>query len=71
MICGDTPLLRSETLEKLTNVCRENNASATVLTAMMDNPFGYGRIIRDDKGQMKRIVEQLSLIHISEPTRPY
>lgn len=58
VICGDTPLLRSETLEKLTNVCRENNASATVLTAMMDNPFGYGRIIRDDKGQMKRIVEQ-------------
>lgn len=58
VICGDTPLLRSETIRALIDECREKNAAATVLTAVMDNPFGYGRVIRDGEGHMVRIVEQ-------------
>ena len=58
VICGDTPLLRSETISSLAETCRKENASAAVLTAMLDNPFGYGRVLRDEKGQMTSIVEQ-------------
>lgn len=58
VVCGDTPLLRKETIVSLTEACRIQGASAAVLTAIMDNPFGYGRIIRDEEGQMKSIVEQ-------------
>lgn len=58
VVCGDTPLLRKETIVSLTEACRTQRASAAVLTAIMDNPFGYGRIIRDEEGQMKSIVEQ-------------
>ncbi len=58
VICGDTPLLRSSTVRMLIDACREKKAAATVLTAVMADPFGYGRIIRDRKGHMTRIVEQ-------------
>jgi len=58
VLCGDTPLLRSETLEQLFTEHKAANASATVLTACMPNPTGYGRVIRDDSGQVLRIVEQ-------------
>ena len=58
VICGDTPLLRAETLAELSRVCQENDAAATVLTAILDNPFGYGRVLRDEKGNMTSIVEQ-------------
>lgn len=58
VICGDTPLLRAETIRHLIDVCIHNRASATVLTARLDNPFGYGRVIRDKDGHMQRIVEQ-------------
>lgn len=58
VVCGDTPLLKVETVKKILNTCVENNAAATVLTAVVDNPFGYGRIIRDKNGNMKSIVEQ-------------
>ena len=58
VICGDTPLLRAETIRRLIDECREAKAAAAVLTAVMDNPFGYGRVLRDDAGHMTRIVEQ-------------
>lgn len=58
LLCGDTPLIRQETLANLLAVHQETNAKATVLTASMPNPFGYGRIIRDAQGQVLRIVEQ-------------
>lgn len=58
VVCGDTPLLRAETIEKLFKVCEEQDASASVLTAILPNPFGYGRVIRDEKGNMTCIVEQ-------------
>ncbi len=53
---GDTPLLSSETLERLVRHHRATGAVATVLTAVVDRPQGYGRILRQG-GRVKRIVE--------------
>ncbi len=58
VVCGDTPLLRVETLCKLRDVHMETGAAATVLTTFMDDPTGYGRVIRDATGNVMRIVEQ-------------
>ena len=58
ILCGDTPLLRPETIKTMLSAHRDNKATITVLTALMDDPYGYGRVIRDAAGQVKRIVEQ-------------
>ena len=58
VICGDTPLLTSETLESLLDFHNEQNSKGTILTAHADNPKGYGRIIRADDGTVSKIVEQ-------------
>ncbi|KGR76569.1 bifunctional UDP-N-acetylglucosamine diphosphorylase/glucosamine-1-phosphate N-acetyltransferase GlmU [Ureibacillus manganicus] len=58
VVCGDTPLIRPETLQALYEYHHEQNAKATILTAVADIPFGYGRIIRNDNGQVEQIVEQ-------------
>lgn len=56
--CGDTPLVREETFRALMQYHAETGAAATVLTAIMPDSFGYGRVIRDAKGQVTKIVEQ-------------
>ena len=58
VLTGDTPLLRAETLAALATEHRLTDAAATVLTADLDDPFGYGRVIRDERGGVERIVEQ-------------
>ncbi|RUT27720.1 bifunctional UDP-N-acetylglucosamine diphosphorylase/glucosamine-1-phosphate N-acetyltransferase GlmU [Paenibacillus zeisoli] len=58
VICGDTPLVTPETLEELMKVHQSKGAAATVLSAVMDNPKGYGRIIRGEDGAVVQIVEQ-------------
>jgi len=58
IVCGDTPLLQSETLQGLIAFHREKKAALTVLTAVLDNPHGYGRVVRDTDGRVLRIVEQ-------------
>ncbi len=58
ILCGDTPLLRGETLRTLLEFHRSRGATVTVLTARMDNPQGYGRVLRDNGGRVLRIVEQ-------------
>lgn len=58
LLCGDTPLLRPSTLEKLLAEHEATGAAATVLTAHMADPTGYGRIIRSKSGEVMRIVEQ-------------
>ncbi|MBB4826811.1 bifunctional UDP-N-acetylglucosamine pyrophosphorylase/glucosamine-1-phosphate N-acetyltransferase [Sporosarcina luteola] len=58
VICGDTPLIKSETMEALISHHREKDAKATILTAIAEDPTGYGRIIRDEKGNVIRNVEQ-------------
>ncbi|MBH0231841.1 bifunctional UDP-N-acetylglucosamine diphosphorylase/glucosamine-1-phosphate N-acetyltransferase GlmU [Halobacillus yeomjeoni] len=58
VVCGDTPLLTSETLQKLLDHHDQQNAKATILTAHAEDPTGYGRVIRGGNGQVERIVEQ-------------
>ena len=55
---GDVPLLRPETLNRLLNKSIENKECATLLTAIYDNPKGYGRIVRDEGGNIEAIVEE-------------
>jgi bifunctional UDP-N-acetylglucosamine pyrophosphorylase/glucosamine-1-phosphate N-acetyltransferase len=54
---GDTPLVRSETLTALVVEHRLSGAACTLLTARMDDPTGYGRVVRDRDGRVRRIVE--------------
>lgn len=58
VICGDTPLLKSETLEKLMEFHEAEEAKATVLTAHAQAPSGYGRVIRSEAGSVVKIVEE-------------
>lgn len=58
ILCGDTPLLDGEELKKFYEAHVQSGAAATVLTAFMDNPFGYGRIVRDADGNVQCIVEE-------------
>lgn len=58
IICGDTPLVTPETLEALFALHEKQGSAVTVLTAALDQPHGYGRIIRDEAGNIRKIVEQ-------------
>mgnify|MGYP002330382667 CR=1 FL=1 len=58
VLTGDCPLIKPETIARLAQVRDENNAAVVVLTMKLDDPTGYGRIIRDADGQVERIVEQ-------------
>jgi len=58
VICGDTPLIAEDTLRAMLALHGESGAAATILTARLDAPQGYGRIIRGDGGAVARIVEQ-------------
>lgn len=55
---GDTPLLRPQTIVDLVEHHRQAQAAATMLTVRLDDPTGYGRVIRDRHGRVKRVVEQ-------------
>ncbi|MEG1495784.1 MAG: bifunctional UDP-N-acetylglucosamine diphosphorylase/glucosamine-1-phosphate N-acetyltransferase GlmU [Clostridiales bacterium] len=58
VLCGDTPLLRGATLEKFINNHESTGAVCSVLTAKLENPRGYGRIIRSENGLLSKIVEE-------------
>ena len=58
ILYGDVPIIRKETLENLINKSIKSKEYATLLTAKYDNPTGYGRIIRDEGGNIKAIVEE-------------
>ncbi|SDB97980.1 bifunctional UDP-N-acetylglucosamine pyrophosphorylase / Glucosamine-1-phosphate N-acetyltransferase [Succiniclasticum ruminis] len=58
ILCGDTPLLEAEELQKFYAEHVKSGAAATVMSALMDDPFGYGRILRDANGDVAGIVEQ-------------
>jgi bifunctional UDP-N-acetylglucosamine pyrophosphorylase/glucosamine-1-phosphate N-acetyltransferase len=58
IVCGDTPLLQTETLACLVAEHRKLKSDVTVLTAKPEHPFGYGRIIRDDLHHVLAIVEE-------------
>ena len=58
VVSGDVPLLDSSTLSELVAEHRATRAAATLLSAILDDPTGYGRIVRDADGGVDRIVEQ-------------
>ena len=58
ILSGDVPLISQKTLLKLLLHHREQAASLTFLTASLEEPSGYGRVLRDGKGQVVRIVEE-------------
>ena len=58
LICGDTPLVRAETIEAMIALHEGEGAAATILTAVPEDPTGLGRIIRGEDGGVLRIVEQ-------------
>ncbi|MEE1056864.1 MAG: sugar phosphate nucleotidyltransferase [Acutalibacteraceae bacterium] len=55
---GDAPFMDSETISKAYKQHNDSNSSATVISAKVDNPTGYGRIVRADDGSLKAIIEQ-------------
>ena len=58
VLCGDTPLIREETLKEFVSAHRREEAQLSVMSAVFDDPAGYGRIIRDNNDNLKMIVEQ-------------
>lgn len=58
VLCGDTPLITEDTLKELLAFHKKGGFDGTVLTALLDDPEGYGRIERDEVGNISRIVEQ-------------
>lgn len=60
ILSGDAPFMDSDTISMALSYHCENNAAATVISAKVDDPFGYGRIVRDRSGCIRSIVEQAS-----------
>ena len=58
ILCGDTPLIRPDTLQTMISRHLDSGAMLTLMTTLLDDPFGYGRIISDDEGHVLEIVEQ-------------
>lgn len=58
ILCGDTPLVRAETIKQAVEYHDKNGEQATVLTAILPDSTGYGRIVRDTDGSVLKIVEQ-------------
>lgn len=57
ILCGDGPLIRAETIREVLDKHDSEGATATLATAILDDPTGYGRIHRDAQGQLLGIVE--------------
>ncbi len=58
ILYGDVPIITKDTVEKLIDRNRNERESVTLLTAISDNPYGYGRIVRNEVGEVKEIVEE-------------
>ncbi|MFK7759515.1 MAG: NTP transferase domain-containing protein [Phycisphaerales bacterium] len=58
VLCGDGPLIRTSTLNTLLERHRSTGAAGTLATSRIDDPSGYGRIVRDQSGAFARIIEQ-------------
>jgi len=58
VMCVDTPLVRSQTLLALAEKHKESQAACTILTAAVENPFSFGRIVRDQYSKVTSIVEE-------------
>lgn len=58
VLSGDVPMIRAETLRVLIEHHRATGAACSILAVRLENPTGYGRIVRDEQGQFQKIVEQ-------------
>jgi bifunctional UDP-N-acetylglucosamine pyrophosphorylase / glucosamine-1-phosphate N-acetyltransferase len=59
ILAGDGPLIRGDVLKTLAKAHKEEHAAASMATAILDDPTGYGRVIRDPQGEFVNIVEQV------------
>jgi bifunctional UDP-N-acetylglucosamine pyrophosphorylase / glucosamine-1-phosphate N-acetyltransferase len=59
VLAGDVPLLRGQVLQTLLRAHKDEHAAASMATAVLDDPTGYGRIVRDAAGEFVEIVEQI------------
>lgn len=57
ILSADVPLLKEETVKNLLGIHKEENSLLTIITTSMDNPKGYGRILRNNHGQVIKIIE--------------
>ena len=57
ILCGDVPLLQASTIRELMDRHRASGAALTVLTTLLEDPFGYGRVVKDAGGSVLGIVE--------------
>ena len=58
ILCGDVPLVELETLHSFIDTYKKNGSTLSVLTAVVEDPFGYGRILRNPEGWLEKIVEE-------------
>lgn len=58
ILCGDTPLITSETIKEFVEYHRNNKSDLTVMSAIFENPTNYGRIIRNQDDSLNSIVEE-------------
>ena len=58
VICGDTPLITSDTIKEFIEYHKSTNSLLTVMSAIFENPTNYGRIVRDENKNVKAIVEE-------------
>jgi len=58
ILCADVPLVKVETIKSFIIIFQRNESILSVLTAVVENPFGYGRIIRNPQGWLEKIAEE-------------
>lgn len=58
LLCGDTPLVTAETLQRLVRAKQESRAPLAFITTRPGDPKGYGRVVRNEKGSPERVVEE-------------
>jgi bifunctional UDP-N-acetylglucosamine pyrophosphorylase/glucosamine-1-phosphate N-acetyltransferase len=58
ILCGDVPLVKADTLRAFIGAFEESQSILSVLTTLVENPFGYGRILRSPEGWLEKIVEE-------------
>ena len=60
VMCGDSPLFRVETIHTLMNTHRAAGSAVTLVSALLDDPYGYGRILRNASGEITGVAEEKS-----------
>ncbi len=69
ILCGDVPLIKGETILSFIEAFNENESVLSVLTAVVEDPSGYGRIIRNSQGWLEKIVEEKDAIEDEKQIR--